>query len=44
MALTGQQIKQLQQALLDGFPSRAHLEMMVRIELDKPLGCDRRGR
>ena len=37
MALTGQQIKQLQQALLDAFPSKALLEMMVRIELDEQL-------
>ena len=37
MALTGQQIKQLQQALLDGFPSKALLEMMVRIELNQQL-------
>ena len=37
MALTGLQIKQLQQALLDAFPSKAHLEMMVRIELDRHL-------
>jgi len=37
MALTGQQIKQLRQALLDAFPSKALLEMMVRIELNEQL-------
>ena len=37
MALTSAQLKQLQQALLDGFPTRAHLEMMLRFELDEQL-------
>ena len=43
MALTGQQIKQLQQALLDAFPSKALLEMMVRIELNEQLDAIAQG-
>jgi len=43
MALTGQQIKQLQQALLDGFPSKALLEMMVRIEMNQQLDAIAQG-
>jgi hypothetical protein len=34
MPLAGRQIKQIQESLLDAFPSKAHLEMMVRLELD----------
>jgi formylglycine-generating enzyme required for sulfatase activity len=37
MPLTGRQIKQIQELLLDAFPSKTHLEMMVRFELDKSL-------
>ena len=43
MALTGQQIKQLQQALVDGFPSKADLEMMVRIEMNQQLDAIAQG-
>ena len=43
MALTGQQIKQLQQALIDAFPSKALLEMMVRIEMNQQLDAIAQG-
>ena len=37
MALTGQQIKLIRQALLDGFPTKDDLEMMLRIQMDVAL-------
>jgi hypothetical protein len=37
MALTGNQIGQMREALLAGFPSKGSLEMMVRIHLDQSL-------
>ena len=37
MQLTGSQIQQIRDALLDAFPTRDALRMMVRIELDENL-------
>jgi formylglycine-generating enzyme required for sulfatase activity len=37
MPLTGQNIKLLQQALCDGFPTKQHLAMMLRLEMDVVL-------
>ena len=37
MRLTGQQIRRIQDALLDGYSSRDELRMMVRVELDENL-------
>ena len=38
MNLSGQQRKQLQEALLDAFPDKASLEQMLSFELEKNLG------
>ena len=37
MQLSGKQIKETQEALLDAFPAKDELRMMVRIELDETL-------
>jgi formylglycine-generating enzyme required for sulfatase activity len=37
MSLTSQQIELLQQALLDGFPTKDHLTMLLRVKLDVVL-------
>ena len=37
MNLSGQQRKQLQEALIDAFPDKASLEQMLSFELDKNL-------
>jgi len=37
MKLRGRKLKQIQQAILDGYPSKESLEMMIRIKMDIPL-------
>ncbi|MDJ0698129.1 effector-associated domain EAD1-containing protein [Mastigocoleus sp. MO_188.B34] len=37
MSLSGQQRKQLQEALIDAFPDKASLEQMLSFELEKNL-------
>ena len=37
MALSGSQLKEIQQALLSAYPTKEHLAIMVRFELDKEL-------
>lgn len=37
MQLTGKQVQQIQDALLDGYPSKDELRMLVRVKLDQNL-------
>lgn len=39
MQLSGQQLKQIQEALLSAFPGKDDLAMLARLELNEPLGA-----